>query len=70
MMDQLQERWRSEGTLAADRIRLHGAPICCSSFLIFVVGPVVSAIYLSFTYFNILEAPALDRLDQLPFAAR
>ena len=54
-MDQFQERWRSEG-----RWQLIGyafmAPYLLL-FLIFVVGPVVSAIYLSFTYFNILEAP-------------
>ncbi len=26
-------------------------------FLIFVIAPVLTAIYLSFTYFNVLEAP-------------
>ena len=54
-MNQLQERWRSEG-----RWQMIGyafmAPYLVL-FLIFVVGPVVSAIYLSFTYFNILEPP-------------
>ena len=55
MRNQFQERMRSEG-----RWQLIGyafmAPYLLL-FLIFVVGPVVSAAYLSFTYFNILEAP-------------
>ena len=55
MRNQLQERWHAEG-----RWQIIGytflAPYLLL-FLIFVVGPVVSAIYLSFTYFNILEAP-------------
>ncbi len=55
MRNQLQERWHAEG-----RWQIIGyafmAPYILL-FLIFVVGPVVSAVYLSFTYFNILEAP-------------